>query len=356
MRVLVCGGAGYIGSHTCVALIEQGHEVVIYDSLCRSSQAAVDHVRGLSGMDVCFVKGDIRHRRSLEAVLSTGFDAVIHFAALKVMSESCARPLAYFDNNVAGTIALLQAMHATGVQRLVFSSTAAVYGEPDAVPIREDAPLRAGNPYSHTKLMMEQLIGEVCDARPSFGAAILRYFNPAGAHPSGLMGEDPRGEPSSLMPYVSQVAAGLRDRLRVFGGDYPTHDGTGVRDYIHVMELAEAHVKALDVLRHGGCHVLNLGAGRGYSVLDVVSAFEKASGRRVPYEIVGRRPGDVGEVWADTARAREVLGWHARYDLLRMCTDAWRWQSMHAVALPAERAVASKPRMRMAKVMLQRDP
>lgn len=330
MRVLVCGGAGYIGSHTCVALIEQGHEVVIYDSLCRSSQAAVDHVRGLSGMDVCFVKGDIRHRRSLEAVLSTGFDAVIHFAALKVMSESCARPLAYFDNNVAGTIALLQAMHATGVQRLVFSSTAAVYGEPDAVPIREDAPLRAGNPYSHTKLMMEQLIGEVCDARPSFGAAILRYFNPAGAHPSGLMGEDPRGEPSSLMPYVSQVAAGLRDRLRVFGGDYPTHDGTGVRDYIHVVDLAQGHVKALDrLLSTPGSLLVNLGTGRGYSVLELIQAYERASGKPVPYDIVARRPGDIDSCYADPAKALAEIGWQATRGLDAMCADSWRWQSMN---------------------------
>jgi UDP-glucose 4-epimerase len=329
MKVLVCGGAGYIGSHTCVALIEQGHEVVIYDNLCHGSLAAVDHVRQLSGVQVRFVQGDVRDRDALEALLATGFDAVIHFAALKIMSESCQLPLVYFDNNVTGTIALLQAMQATGVHRLVFSSTAAVYGDPDAVPIPEDAPLRACNPYSHTKLVMEQLIGEVCDARPSFSAAVLRYFNPAGAHPSGLMGEDPCGVPTNLMPYVSQVAAGIHDHLDVFGGDYATHDGTGVRDYIHVMDLADAHVKALDVLRSGGCHVLNLGTGRGYSVLEVIDAFERVSGCRVPYEIVARRPGDVAEVWADPSRAEQTLGWRAQYDLMRMCADAWRWQSMH---------------------------
>ncbi|MBV8156531.1 MAG: UDP-glucose 4-epimerase GalE [Dyella sp.] len=329
MKVLVCGGAGYIGSHTCVALIEQGHEVVIYDNLCHGSLAAVDHVRQLSGANVRFVHGDVRDRDALENVLVTGFDAVIHFAALKIMSESCQHPLVYFDNNVTGTVALLQAMQATGVQQLVFSSSAAVYGDPESVPIAEDAPLHACNPYSHTKLVMEQLIGEVCDARPSFSAAVLRYFNPAGAHPSGLMGEDPCGVPTNLMPYVSQVAAGIHDQLRVFGGDYPTHDGTGVRDYIHVMDLADAHVKALDVLQSGGRHILNLGTGRGYSVLEVIAAFERVSGCRVPYEIVARRVGDVAEVWADPSRAEQLLGWHAQYDLMRMCADAWRWQSMH---------------------------
>ncbi|WP_130618936.1 UDP-glucose 4-epimerase GalE [Dyella amyloliquefaciens] len=329
MKVLVCGGAGYIGSHTCVALIEQGQEVVIYDNLCRGTLAAVDHVRQLSGAQVRFVQGDVRDRGTLETLLATGFHAVIHFAALKIMSESCQYPLAYFDNNVTGTVALLQAMRATGVQQLVFSSSAAVYGDPETVPITEEAPLRASNPYSHTKLVMEQLIGEVCDARPSFSAAILRYFNPAGAHPSGLMGEDPCGLPTNLMPYVSQVAAGMHPRLSVFGGDYPTRDGTGVRDYIHVMDLADAHVRALDVLQHGGCHVLNLGTGRGYSVLEVIAAFERVSGCRIPYEIVARRVGDVAEVWADTSRAEKALGWHAQYDLLRMCADAWRWQSMH---------------------------
>lgn len=340
MKVLVCGGAGYIGSHTCVALIEQGHEVVIYDNLCHGSLAAVDHVRQLSGAQVRFVHGDVRDRDALENVLVDGFDAVIHFAALKIMSESCQYPLVYFDNNVTGTVALLQAMQATGVQQLVFSSSAAVYGDPESVPIAEDAPLHACNPYSHTKLVMEQLIGEVCEARPSFSAAVLRYFNPAGAHPSGLMGEDPCGVPTNLMPYVSQVAAGMHDRLRVFGGDYPTHDGTGVRDYIHVMDLADAHVKALDLLRHGGHHTMNLGTGRGYSVLEVIDAFERVSGCRVPHEIVARRVGDVAEVWADPSRAEQLLGWHAQYDLVRMCTDAWRWQSMHPLGYQSSQPVA----------------
>ncbi|MDG2538937.1 UDP-glucose 4-epimerase GalE [Dyella jiangningensis] len=343
MRVLVCGGAGFIGSHACVALIAQGHEVVIYDNLSHGTTSAVDHISQLSGVDVRFVQGDIRDRTALEAVLSMGFDAVIHFAALKIMSESCRFPLLYFDNNVAGTIALLQAMQATGVQRLVFSSSAAVYGDPDAVPIKEDAPLRACNPYSHSKLVMERLIEEVCEARPSFSAAILRYFNPAGAHPSGLMGEDPCGVPTNLMPYVSQVAAGLQDRLHVFGDDYPTRDGTGVRDYIHVMDLADAHTKALELLRQGGCHVLNLGTGRGYSVLEVVSAFEQVSGCRIPFEIVERRPGDVAEVWADPSRAEQTLGWHAQYDLVRMCADAWRWQSMHPNGYQSAQVIELRP-------------
>lgn len=329
MKVLVCGGAGYIGSHTCVSLLEHGHDVVIYDSLVSGSRIAVDRVNELSGRTAHFVEGDIRDRAALEALLAKDVDAVIHFAALKVIGESRRKPLDYFENNISGTITLLQAMHASGVTNLVFSSSAAVYGIPDAVPITEDAPLRAANPYSRSKLVMEQLIDQLCDVHSSFGAVLLRYFNPVGAHPSGLIGEDPRGVPNNLLPYISQVAVGLRERLNIFGGDYPTRDGTGVRDYIHVMDLADAHVKALDVLHNGGCRTLNLGTGRGYSVLEVVSAFERASGRRVPYQIVDRREGDVAEVWADPSRAEHMLGWRAQYDIPRMCMDAWRWQSQH---------------------------
>jgi UDP-glucose 4-epimerase len=329
MKVLVCGGAGYIGSHTCVTLLDRGYDVVIYDNLVNSSQVVVDRVSELSGATVHFVRGDIRDQDALVSLLRDGVDAVIHFAALKVASDSCQRPLIYFENNIAGTITLLRAMLSAGVKNLVCSSSATVYGEPDAVPISENAPLRASTPYGLTKLVMEQLIGELCKADPEFSAVLLRYFNPAGAHPSGHIGEDPNGAPGNLLPYVAQVAIGLRHRLDIFGNDYPTRDGTGIRDYIHVMDLADAHVKALQKIGQGGCAALNLGGGQGYSVLEVVSAFERASGRRVPYQFVARRAGDVAEAWADPSRAETTLGWHARYDLRIMCEDAWRWQSGH---------------------------
>lgn len=329
MKVLVCGGAGYIGSHTCVMLLDQGHDVVIFDSLVNSSTVAVDHINELSRARARFVQGDVRDRPALEAVLTQGVEAVIHFAALKAVGESCEKPLAYFENNIVGTITLLQAMQSTGVKRLVFSSSATVYGDPERVPISEDAALRVTNPYGRTKLVMEQLIGELCEADHEFTALLLRYFNPAGAHPSGHLGEDANGAPSNLVPYVAQVAAGLHDHLDIFGNDYPTHDGTGVRDYIHVMDLASAHTKALDVMERGGCIAMNLGTGRGYSVLDVVAAFERASGRRVPYRFVERRAGDVAEAWADPSLAERTLGWRAQFGLARMCEDAWRWQSGH---------------------------
>ena len=329
MKVLVCGGAGYIGSHTCVTLLEHGHDVVIFDNFSNSSQVVVDRIGELSGASVRFVRGDVRDQDALETLLADGVDAVIHFAGLKDVSGSCQQPLAYFENNIVGTIALLHAMQSAGVKNLVFSSSATVYGEPEAVPITESAPLRATNPYGLTKLVMEQVIGELCKTDPEFSAILLRYFNPAGAHPSGHIGEDPNGAPSNLLPYVAQVAVCLRDRLDIFGNDYPTRDGTGVRDYIHVMDLADAHVKALQKLGQGGCVTLNLGAGQGHSVLEVVSAFERASGRRVPYQFVARRHGDVAEAWADPSRAEKMLGWRAQYNLRRMCEDAWRWQSGH---------------------------
>lgn len=329
MKVLVCGGAGYIGSHTCVALIAHGHEVVIYDNLVNSSATAVARIGELSGTPVRFVQGDIRDRAAMQTVLADGIDAVIHFAALKAVGESCEQPLAYFENNISGTISLLQAMQATGVNHVVFSSSATVYGDPETLPLSESAPLRVTNPYGRTKLVMEQLMGDLCVAHRGFNAMLLRYFNPVGAHPSGRIGEDPNGVPNNLMPYVTQVAAGRRERLNIFGGDYPTPDGTGVRDYIHVMDLAEAHVKSVELRLDPACRVLNLGTGRGYSVLEMIAAFEGASGRTVRYDIVARRAGDVAEVWADASAAQQMLGWRAQHDLQRMCEDAWRWQSMN---------------------------
>jgi UDP-glucose 4-epimerase len=331
MRILVCGGAGYIGSHACAVLAERGHELLVADSFVNSSPRVLARLRRITGQPLPFVRADLRVRADVDALFDGArFDAVVHFAALKAVGESCERPLDYFDNNIAGTIHLLQAMQAAGVKRLVFSSSATVYGDPDRVPVREDAPLRTTNPYGRTKLVMEQLIGDLCDSDPGVRAAILRYFNPVGAHPSGLIGEDPGGEPNNLLPYVAQVAIGRRDRLRVFGGDWPTMDGTGVRDYIHVMDLARAHADAIDYLaREDRNLTVNLGTGRGVSVLALVRAFERASGRGVPYEIVARRPGDVAEVYADPALANALLGWRAELDVEAMCRDAWRWQSMN---------------------------
>ncbi len=331
MRILLCGGAGYIGGHTCVVLAGRGHEVAVADNLVNSSEAGLRRLERVIGAPVPFHRLDIRDRAALDRLFAAEhFDAVVHFAALKAVGESWERPLDYFDNNIGGTIVLLQAMRAAGVRRLVFSSSATVYGDPDAVPVREDAPLRVTNPYGRTKLVMEELIGDLCAADPAFTAVNLRYFNPVGAHPSGLIGEDPAETPNNLMPYICQVAVGRREALQVFGGDYPTVDGTGVRDYIHVMDLARAHADALDYLmREGRSLTLNLGTGRGISVLELVRAFEQASGRPVPYRIVARRPGDVAEVYADPGLATERLGWRAELDVRRMCEDAWRWQSLN---------------------------
>ena len=337
MKILVCGGAGYIGSHTCVALIERGHEVLVYDNLANSSRVAVDRIGEITGCEVPFVLGDIRDRPKLESAMADGVDAVVHFAALKAVGDSCVDPLTYFENNISGTITLLQAMVATGLSRLVFSSSATVYGDPDTVPVTEDAPLRVTNPYGRSKLVMEDLIGDLCVARPDFRASLLRYFNPVGAHSSGKIGEDPAGIPNNLMPFISQVAVGSRARLNIFGGDYPTRDGTGVRDYIHVVDLAEAHVSALQRLLDedaAACEIYNLGTGQGCSVLELVRAFEIASGRPIPYEIVVRRPGDIAEAWADPSRALKVLGWQARLGLGQMCADSWRWQSNNPAGYP----------------------
>lgn len=331
MRILLCGGAGYIGAHTFVELVARGHDVVVADNLSNSSVLALARLERITGRKVEFHQVDMRDQAGMSQVFAgPAFDAVVHFAALKAVGESCERPLDYFENNISGTITLLQVMKQAGVRRLVFSSSATVYGDPERVPVQEDARLQVTNPYGRTKLVMEQLIEDLCQNDAGFRAANLRYFNPVGAHASGLIGEDPSGIPNNLMPYICQVAVGRREKLQVFGGDYPTVDGTGVRDYIHVVDLARAHADALDYLvRADRSLTVNLGTGRGVSVLELVRGFEKASGRPVPYEIVARRPGDVAEVYADPALARELLGWEARLDVDAMCQDAWRWQSMN---------------------------
>ena len=331
MRILLCGGAGYIGAHTFVELVARGHDVVVADNLSNSSVLALARLERITGRKVEFHQVDMRDQAGMSQVFAgPAFDAVVHFAALKAVGESCERPLDYFENNISGTITLLQVMKQAGVRRLVFSSSATVYGDPERVPVQEDARLQVTNPYGRTKLVMEQLIEDLCQNDAGFRAANLRYFNPVGAHASGLIGEDPSGIPNNLMPYICQVAVGRREKLQVFGGDYPTMDGTGVRDYIHVVDLARAHADALDYLvRADRSLTVNLGTGRGVSVLELLRGFEKASGRPVPYEIVARRAGDVAEVYADPALARELLGWEARLDVDAMCQDAWRWQSMN---------------------------
>ena len=337
MRILVCGGAGYIGGHTCVELAARGHALVIVDNHSNSSPLAVRRLEQVAGRSFDVRNVDLRDRAGLTALFSEqSFDAVVHFAALKAVGESCDKPLDYFDNNISGTITLLQAMRAAGVDRLVFSSSATVYGDPERVPVREDAALGVTNPYGRTKLVAEQLIDDLSRFDPAFRAVNLRYFNPVGAHPSGLIGEDPLGPPNNLMPYICQVAVGRREKLSVFGGDYATVDGTGVRDYIHVVDLARAHVDALEYLMRGEPSLtVNLGTGRGISVLELVRAFEAASGRPVPFEIVARRPGDVAEVYADPALALSALGWQAALDVDAMCRDAWRWQSMNPTGYSA---------------------
>jgi UDP-glucose 4-epimerase len=343
MRILVLGGTGYIGSHTCVELAARGHALVVADNLSNSSQRVLDRLQRITGQAIDFRLVDLRDRgATFDLLAGGGFDAVVHFAALKAVGESCERPLDYFDNNITGTLNLLQAMREAGVRRLVFSSSATVYGDPDRVPVDEDAPLRVTNPYGRTKLVMEQLIGDLCTADPSFQAGILRYFNPVGAHGSGLIGEDPTGTPNNLMPYICQVAVGRRERLSVYGGDWPTVDGTGVRDYIHVVDLARAHADAIATLaRTDSGFTVNLGTGSGVSVLQLVQAFERASGRAVPYAIVDRRPGDVAAVYADPARAQALLGWRAELDVDDMCRDAWRWQSMNPAGYAGEESAGT---------------
>src|SRR5574338_1674727 len=334
--ILVTGGAGYIGSHTCVELLNAGLDVTVFDNFCNSHPEALRRVEHITGKKLRVVQGDCRDRSSVtKALQESQAIAVIHFAGLKAVGESVQQPLAYYDNNVIGTLRLLEAMSECGVKTLVFSSSATVYGEPRRLPLTEDHPLSATNPYGRSKLMIEEILRDVYRSDSSWRCAILRYFNPVGAHSSGLIGEDPRGTPDNLMPFVAQVAIGRREYLNVWGNDYPTPDGTGVRDYIHVVDLASGHLKALDYLaNHEGLLTVNLGTGRGYSVLDVVRAFERASGRVIPHDIVARRPGDIAECWADPTLAAEVLGWKAERDLDTMCRDAWRWQQSNPSGYP----------------------
>lgn len=329
-RVLLTGGAGYIGSHSCIEFHAAGYEVSLLDNLSNSSAAVLERLEEITGTRFRLHRVDIRDEAALAGVLAEERpDAVVHFAGLKAVGESVAEPLRYYDNNVTGTLSLLRAMEKSAVQNLVFSSSATVYGDPASVPITEDFPRSATNPYGRSKLIIEDMLMDLALARPSWSIALLRYFNPVGAHESGLIGEDPSGVPNNLMPFVAQVAVGRRERLSVFGDDYATPDGTGVRDYIHVVDLARGHVSALAALdgAAGAPLVANLGTGNGYSVLDLVRAFEQASGRAVPYDIVARRPGDVAQCYADPGLARDLLGWEAGFDLARMCEDAWRWQS-----------------------------
>jgi UDP-glucose 4-epimerase len=330
MKILVTGGAGYIGSHTCVELLAAGHAVTVVDNLANSSAVALERVRAISGRDLGFHRVDLCDGPALRAVFASDhFDAVIHFAGLKAVGESVRQPLRYYDNNVGGTLRLLECMREAGVRRLVFSSSATVYGDPATVPIREDFPLSASNPYGRSKLFIEEILRDEQRANPDWDIVLLRYFNPVGAHASGLIGEDPAGIPNNLMPYVSQVAVGKLECLSVWGNDYPTPDGTGVRDYIHVVDLALGHLAALAATACPGVRTYNLGTGRGYSVLEMIAAFERASGRRINYRIAPRRPGDVASCWADPSLARAELGWTATRDVDAMCRDAWLWQSQN---------------------------
>jgi len=328
MNILLTGGTGYIGSHTATVLAQQGHRVVLLDNLSNSSETVVGQLARILGEAPAFVQGDVRDAALLERVLRDhAIQAVIHFAGLKAVGESVEKPLEYFSNNVQGTVCLLQAMRAAGVRTLVFSSSATVYGEPQYLPLDENHPTGATNPYGRSKLHIEEILGDLAASDPAWRIACLRYFNPVGAHESGLIGETPRGVPNNLMPYVAQVATGMRAELNVFGNDYPTTDGTGVRDYIHVMDLAEGHAAALGFLAaHTGWHAINLGTGQGYSVLEVVRAFEQASGRDVPYRIQQRRPGDVAVCYANPAKARQDLGWAATRSLEDMCGSTWQYQ------------------------------
>jgi len=326
--ILVTGGTGYIGSHTVVELLANAYDVLIVDNLSNSKASVVDRIERITGRRPIFLEADIRDRHALDRLFAEHrFEAVIHFAGLKAVGESVAKPLDYYDNNVAGSLLLVQAMARAGVRSLVFSSSATVYGDPETVPIREDARLTATNPYGRTKLMVEDLLRDVAAADPAWHIALLRYFNPVGAHRSGLIGEDPRGIPNNLLPYISQVATGKLGQLSVFGADYPTPDGTGVRDYIHVVDLARGHVQALRALpKIAGAEAINLGTGRGYSVLEMIRAFEAASHRPVPFRVAERRPGDVAQCYAEPSFARQLLDWQAEIGIEDMCRDAWRWQ------------------------------
>ena len=331
MKILVTGGAGYIGSHTCIELIKASYKVVVVDNLCNSSLESLKRVEGLVDCDIPFYKVDVRDKAALTRVFEkNSIDGVIHFAGLKAVGESVQKPIEYYDTNVGGTFILAEVMRDFNCKTFVFSSSATVYGDPDTVPIKEDFPLSVINPYGRSKLMIEEFLQDVFVADDSWNIALLRYFNPVGAHKSGLIGEDPNDIPNNLIPYISQVAVGKLEKLSVFGGDYDTHDGTGVRDYIHVVDLAKGHVKALQALKSKPqVLIVNLGTGNGYSVLDMVKAFEKASGKNIPYQIVDRRPGDIATCYADPTFAVEKLDWKVEYELDEMCEDTWRWQSMN---------------------------
>lgn len=329
MKILVTGGAGYIGSHTVVLLLEGGYDVVVVDNLSNSKEESLKRVEKITGKSPKFYKVDLVEKDKVDEIFKVEKpDAVIHFAGYKAVGESVQKPREYYRNNLLSTLNILDAMKEYGCKNIVFSSSATVYGTPKCVPIKEDFALSATNPYGRTKLMIEEILRDLYVSDKSFNIAILRYFNPIGAHESGLIGEDPKGIPNNLLPYVAQVAVGKLKALNVFGDDYDTHDGTGVRDYIHVVDLAWGHIKAIEKLAtNPGLVTYNLGTGNGYSVLDVVKAFEKASGQKVPYNIVARRPGDIAECYADPKKAREELGWEAKYDIEKMCKDSWRWQS-----------------------------
>jgi UDP-glucose 4-epimerase len=329
--ILVTGGAGYIGSHTLVELLAEGYEVVVVDNLVNSSREAIKRVEKISGKQVPLIVADLRDEEAMRLLIGKRpFSAVIHFAALKAVGESVAKPLSYYDNNISGTLTLLKCMQEAGLKKIVFSSSATVYGDPEAVPITENAKVGATNPYGQTKAMIEQVLNDIAATDSTWSVANLRYFNPVGAHVSGLIGEDPKGIPNNLLPFVAQVAIGRREKLSVYGNDWPTPDGTGVRDYIHVVDLAKGHVAALrHTLNQSGAFTVNLGTGRGYSVLDMVAAYEKACAKPVPYAIEARRPGDIATCYADPSYAQSLLGWSAQLSVERMCEDSWRWQTMN---------------------------
>jgi UDP-glucose 4-epimerase len=329
MSILVTGGTGYIGSHTALELLQAGYEIVVMDNLSNSKRDALDRVQKLTGIKCAFEKVDLLEKDAIQSLFEKyEIEGVIHFAGLKAVGESVEKPLWYYQNNVEGTLNLLDAMKQYEVKNIVFSSSCTVYGDPETVPVTEDFPLSATNPYGRSKLTIEYILKDLYTADKSLNIALLRYFNPVGAHISGDIGEDPDGIPNNLLPYISQVAVGKLRELSVFGGDYPTHDGTGVRDYIHVVDLAAGHVKAWEkLMENPGLVIYNLGTGKGYSVLDVIKAFEKASGKKIPFKITDRRPGDIAEVYADPEKAVRELGWSAERDIFQMCQDAWRWQS-----------------------------
>nr|WP_275663921.1 UDP-glucose 4-epimerase GalE [Vibrio harveyi] len=330
VKVLITGGMGYIGSHTCVQMIEAGMEPIIVDNLCNAKVEVLSRIEALTGKKPVFHQGDIRDEAFLDSVFAEhDIQAVIHFAGLKAVGESVAKPLEYYDNNVNGSLVLARSMRKAGVKSIVFSSSATVYGDPDIVPITEDSPTGATtNPYGRSKYMVEECLSDLFNAENDWSITLLRYFNPVGAHPSGTMGEDPQGIPNNLMPFIAQVAVGRREKLSVFGNDYPTPDGTGVRDYIHVMDLADGHIAALKSLGDkAGLHIYNLGTGKGSSVLDMVEAFALACGKPVPYELCPRRPGDIAECWASTEKAERDLGWKATRSVTEMTADTWKWQS-----------------------------